>query len=240
MSRYSRTDITVPDIDKAFGTYGTAATKKSNIAMLQGIKANYGTSITRWAKVFEIPEGILTAFIATESGGRQNVINRAFPNIKGLMQVSDVTVYDVVVKWKAEVHSERPAEMDAVIKAKLPELLTRKSSDRMTPALSAKIVSLAGSDADFNIMAGTAILRWLLERFSTTLSGGQFNKAIVAYNAGPYNKAISTGSKAITTPIDSTSLSINARVPAESRAYLVKMLGQDGFLDLIYNEKALG
>jgi soluble lytic murein transglycosylase-like protein len=240
MSKYSRTEVIVPDIDKPFTGYDKPSTKASNIAMVKGIQKNYGASIKRWASVFEIPEGIIIGFIATESGGKQNIVNRAFPNIKGLMQVSDTTIYDVVVKWKVEVDSDRPAEMDASLKAKIPELLGRKMSDKMTPAIGAKIVSLAGADADFNIMMGTAILRWLLERFSTTLGGGQLNKAMVAYNAGPYNRAISTGTKAITTPIDTATLAANPRVPAESRGYLFKMLGKDGFLDLIYKQKALG
>jgi hypothetical protein len=88
-------------------------------------------------------------------------------------------------------------------------------------------------------MAGTMILRWLLERFTTILSGGQLNKAMVAYNAGAYNRAISKGTKAILEPIDSTTLSLNPQVPAESRGYLLKMLGIDGFLALIYKDKAL-
>jgi hypothetical protein len=62
---------------------------------------------------------------------------------------------------------------------------------------------------------------------------------MVAYNAGAYNKAISSGTKAITTPVDSTTLSKNPQVPAESRGYLLKMLGNDGFLSLIYKDKAI-
>ena len=88
-------------------------------------------------------------------------------------------------------------------------------------------------------MAGTSVLRWLLERFSSPLTGGQLNKAMVAYNAGAYTRAISTGTKANKTPIDSTTLSRNPQVPAESRAYLLKMLGRDGFLSLIYKDKAI-
>jgi hypothetical protein len=71
------------------------------------------------------------------------------------------------------------------------------------------------------------------------LSTEQLNKAMVAYNAGAYNKAISSGTNAITTPVDSTTLSINPKVPNESRGYLLKMLGKDGFLELIYKDKAI-
>lgn len=78
------------------------------------------------------------------------------------------------------------------------------------------------------------------ERFSTMQTGGQLNKAMVAYNAGVYICALNVSSnQPITNPIDSTSLATNRLVPAESRGYLIKMLGKDGFLSLIYIEKAI-
>jgi hypothetical protein len=117
-----------------------------------------------------------------------------------------------------------------------PELLKSKT---ISAPLRSRLLTLLQNDANFNIMAGTSILRWLLERFSSPLTGGQLNKAMVAYNAGAYTRAISTGTKANKTPIDSTTLSRNPQVPAESRAYLLKMLGRDGFLSLIYKDKAI-
>jgi len=100
-------------------------------------------------------------------------------------------------------------------------------------------LTLLEKDASFNIMAGIIIIRWLLERFGNSIYGGQLNKAMVAYNAGAYTKALVSGGKAIITPIDSLSLATNIRVPKESRGYLYKMLGKDGFLSLIYQQKAI-
>ena len=62
---------------------------------------------------------------------------------------------------------------------------------------------------------------------------------MVAYNAGAYTKSISNGTKANKIPIDSTSLSQNTLVPKESRGYLLKMLGVDGFLSIIYKDKVI-
>ena len=87
------------------------------------------------------------------------------------------------------------------------------------------------------------VLRWMCERFS---SGGValFNRAMVAYNAGAY-----TSSQLSTIPAerkkffpntsssDTLALVQSASVPRESKYYLVKMLGVDGFLDLIYGQK---
>jgi len=88
-------------------------------------------------------------------------------------------------------------------------------------------------------MSGTLIIRWLLERFSNTFTGGQLNKAMIGYNAGAYNKALVSGGNPITSYIDSTTLASSSKVPKESRGYLYKMLGQDGFLSLLYQQNAL-
>lgn len=91
-------------------------------------------------------------------------------------------------------------------------------------------------------MAGTLMLRWLIERFSNVVTGGQLNKAIVAFNAGPYVKVLQVPGTSTTPneiPIDSTSLVNNRRVPAESRGYLLKMLGIDGFMSLVYKDKVV-
>ncbi len=153
-----------------------------------------------------------------------------------LWQVTPTAIYEVARKWTSEVDSPLPQESVNLLNQRVPDLLKAKT---LTAGLRSSILSNLQRDANFNVMAGTMILRWLLERFTTILSGGQLNKAMVAYNAGAYNKAISSGTKAILEPIDSTTLSRNPLVPAESRGYLLKMLGIDGFLSLIYKDKAI-
>ena len=81
-------------------------------------------------------------------------------------------------------------------------------------------------------MAGAVILRWNLERFA-----GNLNKAIIAYNAGPYNKAISQGTRAITAPTDTAALVRLPQVNTESKSYLKKMLGVGSYCALIYQDK---
>jgi hypothetical protein len=89
-------------------------------------------------------------------------------------------------------------------------------------------------------MSGTLILRWLLERFTDDSGISQsLNKAMVAYNAGAYRVVLGSDKRGRETPVDSTSLVTNRSVPFESRSYLLKMLGKDGFLELIYKDKAI-
>jgi hypothetical protein len=235
---YSKIFVKLPDIKTSFksGTYNysTPSVKAANIKVIQQINSSYSQIIEKWAKLYEIPVGVIISFIATESGGTMAPPNKY--QATGLMQVTPTAIYEVARKWTSEVDSPLPQESVNLLNQKVPELLKAKT---LTSSLRSSILANLQRDANFNVMAGTMILRWLLERFTTFLSGGQLNKAMVAYNAGAYNKAISIGTKAITEPVDSTTLSKNPLVPNESRGYLLKMLGKDGFLELIYKDKAI-
>ena len=233
---FSSFDLIVPDIEKSYINYSNKAVKDSNIAMVRRIKSQYGATISKWAKVFKIDSGVIIAFIATESGGIQSVKNASYPDIKGLMQISPAGVFDTITKWKAESSEPFPPQASAYIKVKIPELLQK--GVKYTPQIKSKIVMLTGNDAEFNVMTGIALLRWLIERFSSPIFGGQLNKAMVAYNSGAYAKALG-GVKADVSPIDSAVLVENKKVFLESRNYLLKMFGIDGFLSLIYKDKVI-
>jgi len=235
---YSKIYLKLPDIKTSFKAgaydYATPSVKAANIKVIQKINSSYGLIIDKWAEIYEIPVGVIISFIATESGGTMAAPNKYLAT--GLMQVTPTAIYEVARKWSSEVDSPIPQESLNVLNQRVPDLLKSKT---LTASLKNNILANLQKDANFNVMAGTMILRWLLERFTTFLSGGQLNKAMVAYNAGAYNKAISQGTKAILDPIDSTTLSKNPQVPNESRGYLLKMLGIDGFLSLIYKDKAI-
>ena len=233
MSKYSSVKVE-PNIQSSYKSkgynYSSPDVKADNIRTIQNINAKYGSIIQYWGDVFEIPKGVIIGFIATESGGTMAKPNRF--KATGLMQVTP-NAATTVEDWKKEVSTPLPPEAIAEINKKLPALLTGNFSE-------SKLLQLLQNDANFSIMMGTLILRWNLERFSTFLTGSQLNKAMIAYNAGAYNKAISGSSKVIRgAAVDSTSLAQNKGVPAESRAYLYKMLGIDGFLNLIYKDKVI-
>lgn len=233
MSKYSTVKVKVPDINKSFksGTYDYSKpdVKKGNIALVKKINADYKSSIQRWAKVFETGEELVIGFIATESGGKM-----APPNMykaTGLMQMTPAAFFDVIKKWKSEVDSDLPAEVVSAINQKIPEMNSAKT---LTSGLTTKILSLLQRDADFNVMSGVATIRWLLERFSSPIFGGQLNKALVAYNAGPYRSILTSSAV-----IDTARLVSSPLVPKESQGYLLKMLGKDGFMQLMIVDGAL-
>jgi|LakMenEpi03Aug12_release.lakeMendotaPanAssembly.Ray.scaffolds.fasta_scaffold247745_3 soluble lytic murein transglycosylase-like protein len=241
MAIYKTLRIRVPDIKTPFKSgstnYSNPATKAANAEVIRDIKSTYAVPINRWGVVFEIPDAIIIGFIATESGGR--MLGANVYKATGLMQVTPNALWECVKKWDSTVKTALPAQAVAELKRKVPEIFT-SSAVAPSATVSNKIIKLLQNDANFNIMSGTLILRWLIERFSTVQTGGQLNKAMVAYNAGAYIRALNVSStQPITNPIDSTSLATNRLVPAESRGYLYKMLGKDGFLSLIYIDKVV-
>lgn len=234
---YSPVKIRVPDIQKSFGTYNTKTTKAYNIALIKDIYNKYNSFVNKWSSTFAIPRGVIIAFIATESGGQMVAPNRYLAT--GLMQVTPNAVWDCSRKWTKEVSTTLPSNVTTVLQNNVQNIFISKSAAPNAIQRSA-ILKQAQFNADFNIMCGTMCLRWLLERFSTFVTGAQLNKAMVAYNAGAYVSAlqIPNTTTANKVPIDTTRL-YNMKIPAESRSYILKMLGIDGFLSLIYKDKII-
>lgn len=235
---YSKVTVKVPDLTSSFSCcggydYSKASTKADNTKMVKTIYSKYGSIISTWARVFDIPVGVIVGFIATESGGVNSAPNRY--KATGLMQVTPNAIFDCATKWTAEVKSPLPSEARNLLTQKIPTFFTVSK----VSSIESKILNLLQNDSNFNVMSGTLILRWLLERFSDESGTSKsLNKAMVAYNAGAYLTTL--GSTKITreTPMDTLSL-VTSRIPAESKSYLYKMLGKDGFLQIIYKEKAI-
>lgn len=237
--------IKLPDIKTAYSyscnrrglcSYSDESTKKGNIEMVRNINAQYGTIIKNWSDAFKIPVGVIVGFIATESGGKMLGPNQY--QATGLMQVTPAAIFDSARKWNTEVNKSTPLPDSArrLLTSKIPNFFTAKTLS----SVSGSILRNLEKDANFNIMSGTLILRWLLERFTDDSGVSKsLNKAMVAYNAGAYRVVLGSSKTGRETPVDSTSLATNRAVPLESRSYLKKMLGKDGFLELIYKFMAI-
>lgn len=245
MSSFSIIKIKVPDVNKSFTSgdvkYSSPTTKAGNINLLKRIYTQYGATIDRWATALDLGgRGVIASFIATESGGSMTPANGKPTNqygATGLMQITAVAFYDAFYGWSKEVKSPMPKEVQDELRKKASFLFTKT-----TPSFTLvkdRILKLLQSDASFNVLAGCLCLRWLSERFSNNRIA-LFNRVMVAYNAGAYTKSMvvsGTKTQANKNPVDTTTLVNNMAVPFESRNYLVKMMGVDGFLDLIYKQK---
>jgi soluble lytic murein transglycosylase-like protein len=227
---YTKFDISVPQVNKYFVSkggmnYSAPNTISAHKKMIEEIDKNYGTLIEKWAKVFDIDKGIIISFIATESGGK-NVGANKFKAV-GLMQVTPNTVYEVITKWSSQVSVPLSATTKTFLNSKVST--TTKWSSSRVPTSAETTQILAGlTNTDYNIAVGTATIRWMLEAFAKLGVGG-LDKVMVAYNAGYYGMRNKVKNSTIDEIIK------NTNIPSESRAYVLKMMGVNGFMDLYYN-----
>ena len=213
---YTKVKVKVPDLKTSYSNYSQPSVKQANINMIKSINDKYGSIISKYEKPLDIPKAIVVSVIGTESGGRM-VGKNAFGAI-GLMQVTYPSFVEATTNWKKHVKEDMP-------------IFLKQNIDRLAPNKSkAAVESALASSPELNILAGMMLLRILSERFA-----GNFNRVLVTYNAGAYTKSQNIGTKPIQTPIDTAILVADRRVPTESRNYLQKVLGKDGFLELYIN-----
>jgi hypothetical protein len=197
----------------------------SNKKMSADIDKNYGTIIDKWAKEFDIDRGIIISFIATESGGK-NAGKNKFDAV-GLMQVTPNTIYEFYTKWDKQVSLPLSVETKIFFKNKISS--TPKWSSNRSPTSTEKAQILTAlTNVEYNIASGTLCIRWLIEAFSKIGDGG-LDKVMVAYNSGFYGKKDKIKGMNASELVNATKL-----LSFETRAYILKMLGVNGFISLYY------
>jgi soluble lytic murein transglycosylase-like protein len=213
---YTSVRVKVPDLKTSFSNYSKPEVKKANLDMIKSINSSYGSIISKYEQPLSMPKAIVVSVIGTESGGKM-VGKNAYGAI-GLMQITYPTFVETTTQWKKYTNQDLP-------------IFLKQNIDRLAPNKSqSAIESKLASSPELNILVGMMFLRLLSERF-----GGNFNRVLVAYNAGAYTKSQNVGTTPIKTPIDTALLVSDKRVPSQSRDYLEKVLGKDGFLELYIN-----
>lgn len=232
---YSKIIIKYPDLNRTYAesknaNYSQPHIIKQNTALLKSVFLTNKVSIQKWGTIFDIDDSILANFLTAESGGK-DLAPKGSQQITGIMQVSPATAWEVLSKWKSMTGSNLPSEAKAYFDKVLPE--SKKFNPNVLPntALKTKIANLLYTNREFSIAIGTANIRWLLEAYSNGVTS-PINKVMVGYNAGYYG----TKSKMQGNP---TTLSLvnNKSIPLESRNYLLKMLGKNGFIELFFDNK---
>jgi soluble lytic murein transglycosylase-like protein len=232
MGKYTTVAIKVPDINRSFvqGSYkySNPSVVSANSALLNEIVSSLLGYINTWGTEFEIDNSIIASFIATESGGKNSPPNQY--DATGLMQVTPNTVWEVIVKWQTIVKSPLSAKAITFFNKAIPSSKKFNPNTLPSNAVKSEIRKALQNNSEFNIAIGTAILRWLLEAFKEGNSVN-INKVMVSYNAGYYSMKDKVKGNPTT-----VQLLLNKRIPLESRAYLLKMLGVNGFLDLWFKK----
>jgi hypothetical protein len=223
-------DFILPDLPYRFvgggQDYSRNDNRNANLGILKSIKQNYGVSIKKWADAFELGEPVLTSFIAVESGGKMVGKNRA--GAIGLSQVTVVAIIEAISKFKIITGVDLPSQAVALVKEKAPYLLNLTANNQDLSSVNrSKLETLLANDPNFNIMTGAMVLRWNLE-ITNDDKLAYVQKAIIAYNQSAYGRIKSYKGKFVST----NTLFKDKEIPKETRNYLVKVLGKDGYLQL--------
>jgi hypothetical protein len=209
-------ELTAPD------NWGSRESIKS---MLQRIWDNYWTYIKEAAKNSKIPAPIITSFIAVESGGNPY----AGPDghiTQGLMQWNRKYAKATLER---ELSKGRMSDGEKQILAKYGIKFDAAGKTR-------EITNADQKKPELNIVIGTILLGQLIdEPWGTDADGLHLDRIISVYNAGAYGE---TGKKArqLTSPKHDTPQKLSSNVNPITSAYIKKILGKNGTLDIITSD----
>mgnify|MGYP002631306384 CR=1 FL=1 len=189
--------------------------------MLGNIWRDYSVYIKEASKNSNIPPNVITSFIAVESGGIQDAGGKGHIT-QGLMQWNRDYAQS---QLKDELAQGRMSDGEKNILKKYGVMNEKEAIRKVTNSDQLK--------PQLNITIGSIILGQLIDQ-DWASSGGvlHLDRVISVYNAGAYGI---TGKKArqLTTPKLSTPQSLAASVNAITSAYISKIMGKDGALDIV-------
>jgi hypothetical protein len=234
-------EIKIPAIQKEWKVPSNQPTWKSQaISVIKKIKTNYTVQMAKASQYTGVPVNILIAFTATESGGALNQTLNG-PS-KGVMQVnpssawqalSDQIKVDTIGRFYPLYQLAPNAfTVKKVVAAnsvgKATDYLILKPLSTAAPYLGQRMVA----DAQFAIYMGSLLLAQLIAGTIAKTGQIRLDHIIVKYNAGTGRfKQVVTNRGLETASVDTTQLYNQLGIPV-SQAYIVKMMGINGYLDV--------
>ena len=234
-------EIKIPAIQKEWKVPSNQPPWKNQaISVIKKIKANYSVQMAKASQYTGVPVNILVAFAATESGGALNQTLNG-PS-KGIMQVnpssawqalSDQIKVDTIGRFyplyqlapNAFVVKKAVAANSV---GKATDYLTLKPVSTAAPYLGQRMVA----DAQFAIYMGSLLLAQLIAGTIAKTGQIRLDHIIVKYNAGTGRfKQVVTNRGLESASVDTTQLYSKLGIPV-SQAYIVKMMGINGYLDV--------
>jgi len=198
--------------------------RQSIKTMLERILYNYGTFITFASENSKLPKSVIASFIAVESGGNSKA-GASGHITQGLMQ------------WN-RTYAKSNLETEYAEKRLTPAEIQKLASFgiKFTNGKTRAITNADQLKPELNILIGSIILGQLAdEKWATDSNGSlRLDRMIAVYNAGAYGD---TGKKARfgehNTPYD-----LAKAVNPTTSAYISKILGKDGAMDILTSDLA--
>lgn len=212
-------NIPIPALDDSF--YDTSESSQVKTA-LNRINQRFGNIISTVSRLTGVPEILITSFIFIESGGNDNVPSTGVERATGLMQISPATVYDTI---NIEIRQKRLTLDESKLLSKyIPNF--RNLLRRPYPQVRQNIID-ALKNNEFNILVGTMYLSQLI---SINRRGNdlRLDKVVIQYNQGRFHPITRT-LRWKTLPKQELYKTLNET----TQAYVVKLMGINGTLDLL-------
>lgn len=188
-------------------------------SMLERIWKNYGSYIKFASLNSKIPPKVLVAFIAVESGGKADA-GSAGHITQGLMQWNR-SYAKTQLERELSQNRMTPAE-----KSKLAEFGIKFDANGKTR----EITNADQLKPELNILIGSIVLGQLIDNdWAKEGNKLRLDRVIAVYNAGAYGD---TGKKARLGNYP-TPKALADSVNSITRAYIAKIVGKDGALDII-------
>ena len=208
-------DVPAPGLQSP-SNWGSRTQIKS---MLERIWKNYGSYIKFASLNSKIPSKVLVAFIAVESGGKADA-GSAGHITQGLMQWNR-SYAKTQLERELSQNRMTPAE-----KSKLAEFGIKFDANGKTR----EITNADQLKPELNILIGSIVLGQLIDNdWAKEGNKLRLDRVIAVYNAGAYGDA---GKKARLGNYP-TPKALADSVNSITRAYIAKIVGKDGALDII-------
>lgn len=199
--------------------------KKDTVAAINKLRSLYGSGVANASRLSGVPQPIIIGFSVVEN----NTVN---PNTVsgggavGLMQIQPESGAYIL-----SIQKGLTAEHIAFIKKYLPNALNPDGTVKSESALKPMFTESLMKKPDWNLFIGSLMLGSYLLESQKKYGQFRFDHAIIKYNAGIGNFATYVDKKGLATS-DTTTIK-NAFPKVETKAYLVKMLGVNGSLDIL-------
>lgn len=224
-------NVSIPAVPKSFYT---ADQKSQNAAKIAQTYNKYKQEIDTVSHLTNVPTNLISSFIFIESAGNPTVISGA--GAVGLMQLIPTSASDILVLENTK------GRMNGELGDGIKKICTDVMGDRFTKGiLKMKYLGMqvmVGSEIKaswvttkdlynplFNILCGSIYLGLLLDQ-EREGDSVRLDKVVIRYNKGYF--ADNMG-KNLTGSISD----VIAKAPAESKNYVLKLLGINGTLDSI-------
>lgn len=206
--------------------------RDSIVKMMRKIVKDYGKDLKFAAENSKIPVGILAAFIAVESGGNPTAGGSGSPT-QGLMQWNRVYAKNFL-EGEKKLGRLTPAEEEKLASYGIKfnaqgQTRVITQADQIKPGLNILIGSiLLGQYADSRYDGGKFTGKWAVDDNGAL----RLDRIITVYNTGAYGP---DGKKA-RTGNHPTAFALANSVNSLTRAYINKILGKNGAMDVAANE----